>query len=111
VRFGTLGAASTGVLVYSFALITRYRWAWPLAPRAFAKLPLIVIRLIGAGAGGALAGAVTRAGLHAIGWNAHLAVLLLAGGTTLATTFALMLWVSPPLRQQFAPLAAKLARR
>lgn len=111
IRFGTLGAAWTGVVVYFFALITRYRMACHLAPRAFTKLPQIVMRLIGASIGGALAGEATRGVLRAVGWNANLTVLILAGGVTLATTLSLMMWVSPPLRHQFAPLVAQLTRR
>lgn len=110
VNFGTLGAAWTGVIVYAFALVTRYRGAWHLAPRAFAKLPLIVARLLGAVALGAAAGEAARGALRGLGWSNNWIILIGAGGVTMATTTILMMVVSPALRAQLAPVTSKIAR-
>ena len=107
-NFGTLGAAWTGVLVYAFALGTRYRGAWHLAPRAFATFPLVFARLLLGLASGALLGEGMRRALHIVGGDSPWLVLPLAGSVTMLATMAGMLLLSPALRVQLVPITDKL---
>ena len=84
--FGLTGAAWTGVVVYSFALVLRLRLLGtvvPGAPRAAVK---ILLRAIICGLCGAAAGAAASAPLEGAG------VRLLAGASASAAASALAAW-------------------
>jgi O-antigen/teichoic acid export membrane protein len=93
VRYGALGAAWAGVIVYAFAFLARYGFTARLIPGVFGKIAWTILSTLLAGVSGVLAGAGVLRLVASVPLR-----LLLGGSVTVAVAVLGMLVLTPVLR-------------